>query len=196
MRPLPCGTPPALRRRVSSPASRRACPYLSTNGRNPTAGSVFCFTHECVASTRCTLKPSLAPLWFTKIWNDRTRRRSKVEPSPGAVGNPLMPSRARGSSSAHGMLRTSTQISPAARGCSATIPPGVCPCTVTPFTLRFTTTDLSVVLLTATAMRANRERSYSPPAKSMRTPGQRYSVPVFTSMDPSGSGAIAESGCA
>ncbi len=107
-----------------------------------------------------------------------------------------MPSSESGASRAHGMLRISTQISPFACGGSVTAPPGVCPCTTTPFTLRFTTTALSVVLLTATETRPYFERSHSPPAKSMRTPGQRYSVPVLTPIDPSGSGSMTESGCA
>jgi len=62
------------------------CPYLSTNGRNFRAESTFCFTPIPAAVMRRTQKPLGSPSFIRKMWSERTRRRSNVDPSPTAFG--------------------------------------------------------------------------------------------------------------
>ena len=122
---------------------------------------------------------------------------SNPPPAPFcAAGVPFIPTSSSGSSSAHGRVRSAATISPVPCGLSVTFPPGPCPWKELPFTLRCTVRTWSVVLLTVTTNRLNRERSASPFKKSMRTPGQLFFTPVFTPTEPSASVAIEESACA
>lgn len=107
-----------------------------------------------------------------------------------------MPTSFSGASRAQGMTCMTAMILPVACGFSSTDPPGPCPCTLRPFTLRCTVRVSCVVLLTVTTKCPKRERSASPLAKSMRTPGQLASVPVVTATEPSSSMTIEESRCA
>ena len=123
---------------------------------------------------------------------------SNPPPAPScAEGRPFMPSSVNGASNAHGRLRTLDTISPVVCGFSVTEPPGPCPCTPRPLTLRCTVRVSCVVLLTATTKRPKRERSASPFTKSMRTPGHFAFTPVVTTTEPSWSALmIDESVCA
>ena len=174
------------------------CPKRSTNGRNVFAGSTFGGgTPTPSAVTRSTLKPLATPSWQKKMWKEVVWRMLNPPPaSSSAAGRPFMPSSFSGSSSVHGRPRTLATISPVACGFRITEPPGPCPCTPLPFTLRCTVRVSSVVLLTATTKRPKRERSASPFAKSMRTPGQLALTPVVTPTAPSASVVIDESLCA